>query len=163
MARLLNEALKSIPHAENCADVLTLDNHGTTGAVTNQGAALFDLEDETETNTFHEGLAFFEADTQNGQGGTPTSPGAAATFTLKYAFVNKELAAVADATTVLGTLASSFIITLPDTASAVAAGRRIHQSGTPFIIQGRYLYVWYDRDAFAANALVDFDINLVRV
>jgi hypothetical protein len=163
MARLLNEALKSIPHSENCADVLTLADHGTTGAVTDQGAALFDLESETDTNTFHEGLAFFEASTQNGQGGTPTSPGAAVTLTLKYAFVNEKLAAVADATTVLADLATSFVITFPDSSSAAAAGKRIHQSGTPFIIQGRYLYVWYDRDAFAANALVDVDINLVRV
>lgn len=161
MSLFISEAPKSIPHAAKVADVYTLNDHGTAGAVTDQSPQRIDLED-LSSYAYHEGLALFEAKTTNGQGGTPTSPGAAATFTLKYAF-STMLIAAADAPTILQDLASSFVITLPDSNSSAAAGQRIHQSGDPFVVPGRYLYTWYDRDAFATNALVDFDIDLVRV
>jgi hypothetical protein len=154
-------APKSIPFYEVLATLLTLADHGTTGAVTDQGAAKFDLvEGGANDVPYHEGLLKIEAKTTNGQGGTPTSPGSGKTITFKYAFCADDLTA-ADAPTLLANVADSLTITLPDSSSAAVAGQRYHATD-PFVASGRYLYIWYDRVAFAANALVDLTAKLVR-
>jgi len=155
------EAPKSIQHPVNFAVVLDLNNIGTAGAVTDQSPARVDLEDFTNVG-YHEGLFVIEAKTTNGQGATPTSPGAAAKVKVYWAMTN-ELVVAADAPTVLSTCEQSFDCTLPDSNSAAAAGQRVYQSGDPFVGRGRYLYVWYDRDAFAADALIDLSVRLLRV
>lgn len=43
-----------------------------------------------------------------------------------------------------------------------AAGSAIHATD-PFVHAGKYLYVWYDRTAFAANALIDVTAKLIRL
>lgn len=43
-----------------------------------------------------------------------------------------------------------------------AAGSALHASAA-FVHLGKYLYVWYDRDAFAANALIDVTAKLIRL
>lgn len=143
--------------------LLALNDHGTTGAVTGQGGVVFDLEQDAAD--YHEGLLRIEVKTTNGQGGTPTSPGAAATFSLRYAFLSERLTtplAATDAPTVLANIRQSLVCTLPNSSASTAAGIRWHATD-PFVYSGRYLYVWYDRDAFAANALIDVAAKLVRV
>lgn len=161
---LPQEAPKSMPHAAAIKSLYNLSGHGSTSPVTDQLPFELDLQDNSDIDTYHEGLAFFEIMTTNGQGGTPTSPGAAVTWTLSYAFVNFQLTdETVDPPIVLADLASTFQITLPDTALSTAAGQRIFQSGTPFIIQGRYLYCWFDADAFATNAQINLHAKIIRV
>ena len=148
-----------IPVSRAILTALTLSDHGTTGAVTNQGGARFDLEQDA--SDYHEGRVRFEVKSVNGQGGTPTSPGAAATVTFHYAFLSESITA-SDAPTILPNVDATLVATLPDSNSSGAAGTRYYQTAE-FVCGGRYLYIWYDRDAFAANALIDFTVKLVRV
>jgi len=161
MNNLVTEAYKSIPHSASVA---------ATGPVTLVGVAaaagLFpvavDFEDR-DVSAYHEGLVAVEVFSINGQGATPTSPGAAATFTVKVAFSTFAEVLATDAPTVLGDSAQSFEVTLPDTASSGAAGRRINVFD-PFVVRGRYLYLWLDKGSFAsADASVEIFYGLIRV
>lgn len=152
-------APKSIPHYQAIATILSLADNGTTGAVADQGAAVFDLQDTTVAE-YHEGLLRIEVKTTNGQGGTPTAPGASTSYTIHYAFSDDEISA-ADAPTVLQNIDTTLVCNLPNSSASTAAGIRYHATD-PFVSAGRYLYVWYDRTAFSANALVDLTAKLVR-
>lgn len=162
---------KDIPISKVIATLLTLTANGTTGAVTNQGAAVLDLTNLSDDN-YHQGVLLIEGKTTNGQivqtsagpppvFSTPTSPGSGKTYTLKYAF-SEDLISTSDAPTVLAGVATSVTITLPDSAVATAAGQKYHQSAR-ISYAGRYLYTWYDRDAFAASAYVNVTISLKRL
>jgi hypothetical protein len=156
----LQSAPPQIVSARAILTVLSLNNVGTTGAVANQGAAKFDIEQDA--SSYNEGLLKLEVKTTNGQGGTPTTPGSGKKITLHYAFCSDDLTA-SDAPTVLANVDATLDCTLPDSNSAAAAGTAYHATD-PFVQAGRYLYVWYDRDAFgSANALVDLIAKLVRL
>lgn len=166
-------ALKSLSTPAAVATLLSLANDGSTSAVTGQTSRIIDLQDTNGgglsvgasdrygIDGYHEGLFRIVAKTVNGQGGTPTAPGASKSYTLYYAFLH-ELVALADAPTVLQNIDSSLTLNLPNNNSAAAAGTRYHASDN-FVIGGRYLYVWYDRSAFDANALVDVTAILQRL
>jgi len=163
MSVYIPEAPKAIARTGVAYPIYALADHGTTGAVTDQEPQCIDLESSENSGTYHEGVGVIEIFTRNGQGATPTSPGAAATYTLFWAFCNTKLDNASDAPTLLSALESSLIVTLPDSALTTVAGQTLQRSGDPFIIPGRYLYTWYSRDAFAANALVDINCDLIRV
>lgn len=150
---------KSIPSYKAIVTLFNLANNGTISVVTAQSPTKFDLQDSSVAD-YHEGLAKIEVLTTNGQGATPTSPGAAESFTIFYAFSDEDLTA-ADAPTILQNVDASLVCTLPDSSASTAAGIRVHATG-PFVVSGRYLYVWYDRTDFAANALVDLTAKLIR-
>jgi hypothetical protein len=145
------------------ANDLQLQVSGT-GAATDQNPVFIDLEVDTEN--WHEGNVAFEVKTTNGQGGTPTSPGAAVTMTFKFGFTNFVIPAV-DVPTVCKDTANlkSFTITLPNSSVATAAGQRIWQSSVAgqYPVTGRYFFWWYDRQAFAANAQVLVQPALYRI
>jgi len=281
-----NENKKSIPHSRIIKSLYALADHGTAGAVTDQDPKEFDLDD---LGDYHEGLFMFQLTSLNGQGGTPTSPGAAVTFTLSYAYSTVQLNNPGDAPTTLDGVKTTLVHTFPDnalvasaqaavvltqtanptatetvtlgstvytfeataasaydvaigsdlaetqknflevingtnvrgvqdvdangdlttpvhpTVSAItgetadtieitallagtagnsiastetlaagsfaaatllgglATGANVSQQTDPEIHKGRYLYTWYDRDAYAANALTDVDIDLIRI
>lgn len=121
--------LKSVPRSVAIATLLALTDHGTTGAVSDQGAALINLHDDNSV-LYHEGLLRIEVATTGGKGATPTAVGASDTFTLKYAFTDTKLAAVADAPTILATVASSLVCALPNAVSARAT-RDLTFTGLP--------------------------------
>ena len=100
--------------------------------------------------------------TQNGQGTPATSPGAAVTVTIKYAFATTPISPVAAAPLVFPAIASSLACVLPDSNSAAIAGYAQYSTDI-FPVMGRYLYVWLDMQAFAANAQVLLTVNLVSV
>lgn len=138
------------------------------GATTGNSPAIIDLEEGTVE--YHEGNLVFEVSTQNGQGGTPTSPGAAVNINFKVGFftapdtgATPPLVA-ADAPTVLATLADLTTLTclLPNSSSAAVAGFRIYRTAT-LPVRGRFLAYWYDKDAFAANAVVLVKPRIVRI
>ena len=134
------------------------------GALTDLSPTIIDLENDCEH--YNEGFLAFEVKTTNGQGGTPTSPGAAVTLTFKYGFTNFPVAA-ADVPTVYKDTADlkTLVCTLPNSASSAAAGQRIWKHGTSPVLQvsGRYAFYWYDKQAFAANAAVLIEPRFVRV
>lgn len=135
----------------------------TAGALTGQSPTIIDLED---CENCHEGNLAFEVKTTNGQGGTPTSPGAAVTLTFYYGFTNFPIAA-ADVPTICASTADlkQFTVTLPNTNSFAAAGQRVWKHATAPIVpvSGRYAFYWYDKQAFAANAAVLIEPRFVRV
>ena len=96
--------------------------------------------------------------TVNGQGETPTSPGSAATITVKYAWSFYDYA-VEDAPIALAAVATSITCTLPNTAESDIDGESRYSSGL-LEQQGRYLYVWIDKSAFAENASVSLTVHL---
>jgi hypothetical protein len=166
-------ALKSVVVPRSIQTVLSLANDGTTGAITGEGAMIVDLRstnggglvsgDIYGISDYHEGLFKLEAKSVNGQGATPTSPGASKTYTLYYAFLDDSDVALADAPTILANVDQSLSIALPDSNSSAAAGTRYHATDL-FVCAGRYLYLWYDRTAFAsADALVDLTVKLIRL
>jgi hypothetical protein len=128
--RGIQSDLKSIPQSKSIKTLLTLTDHGTAGAVTNQGAAQFRIVDDN-TIEYHEGLLAIHVKTTGGKGGTPTAVGANITFTLKYAFSDYDLD-TAEITTVLASSAKSFIMTLPNAISARATGT-LTLSGVPAV------------------------------
>lgn len=134
------------------------------GALTGQSPTIIDLENGCENG--NEGNLAFEVKTTNGQGGTPTSPGAAVTLTFYYGFTNFPIAA-ADVPTICANTADlkSFTVTLPNSASSAAAGQRVwkHASAPIVPVSGRYAFYWYDKQAFAANAAVLIEPRFVRV
>lgn len=94
-------APKQIPSPAVILNLLSLTANGTTGALTNQGATVFDLNDETICK-FNEGLLRIEGTVTDGQGATPTLPGASKNYTIHYAFRTTPLPSALDAPTVLG-------------------------------------------------------------
>jgi hypothetical protein len=112
---------RSIPAAKSIATILSLTDHGTTGAITNAGAALINLYD-SDSVLWHEGLLKLDVITVGGKGATPTAVGVSKIFTLNYAFTDYLLDAVADAPTVLATAKSSLLCALPNAVSARATG-----------------------------------------
>lgn len=161
-------AQKSIPQYAPITTILELTDHGSTSpVVAPAGQAVFDLQ----ALEYHEGLARIEVWTRNGQGATPTSPGAAATITLHYAFTSTAIndeddlpdvtSPFVNAHSILANIDDTLVITLPDDSASDDEGTRFHATD-PFVVPGRYLYVWYVRDAFAANALIDLKAKLIR-
>lgn len=113
-------ANKQIPVAKSILTLLTLTDHGTTGAVTDQGAAVFDITENADID-YHEGLFRIEVLTTGGKGATPTSVGASKTFTLAYAFSNDEYV-TADIPVVLDGVKDTLVCNLPDAISEPATG-----------------------------------------
>lgn len=113
-------ANKQIPVAQSIQTLLTLSDHGTTGAVTDQGAAVFDLR-TSEDIDYHEGLFRIEILTTGGQGVTPTAVGASKTFTFSYAFSNVEFD-VSEIPVVLDTAKDTIVCALPNDISVQAVG-----------------------------------------
>ena len=122
-------AQRSVPNAKSISTLLSLTDHGTTGAITNAGAALirFDNDDLVD---WHEGLMKIEVATTGGKGATPTAVGAGKTFSLFYAFTDTLLDATADAPTILQPVESALICALPNGVSARATGT-LTITGTP--------------------------------
>jgi hypothetical protein len=112
---------RNVPFSKSIATILTLTNHGTVGAVTDQGAALVNLYNDDAVD-WHERRLAIELATTGGKGATPTAVGAAVTFSLFYAFTDTLLTAVADAPTILQTAESSLVCTLPNAVSTRASG-----------------------------------------
>lgn len=148
-----------------------------TSPATGQTLGIWDLElGEVE---WHEREVAFYVHTTNGGGGTPTSPGAGKTITVKYGFGNwDDVAATATADAAPGNPAladipticqsmgnlQSLVITLPDTSSSSAAGKRLWTPASHLVCTGRYFFAWYDRDGFAsANAVVTMKPRLYRI
>lgn len=123
-------ALKGVPRARTIATLLTLTDHGTTGIVADQGAALAANFFDDDEVLYHEGLLRVEIMTVGGKGATPTAVGAGDTFTLKYAFTDTLLDAVADAPVILAPVAASLVCALPNAVSARATGT-LTLSGLP--------------------------------
>jgi len=133
------------------------------GAATDQSPTIIDLELDTEN--WNEGTVVFEVKTTNGQGGTPTSPGAAVTMTFKYGFTNFPIAA-ADVVTICKDSADlkTFTLTLPNQSVATVAGQRVWKAAAGRLnVDGRYFFYWYDRQAFALNAQVLVEPRVYRV
>jgi hypothetical protein len=79
-------------------------------------------------------------------------------------FASRALDTDANAIT-LEVLADPAAIILPSGAlltGGVATGTRINLTDA-FVFGGRYLYTWYDRSAFAANAKLDVTAKLIRL
>lgn len=115
----------------------------------------YDLNDDGAAH----GLLVIGVKTTNGQGGTPTSPGASKKFTLHFAFSTDASIAAADAPTILQTKEQTLDCTLPDSNSATVAGQR-HYEHDYVAITGRYLFVWGSTEAFAsANAKINADVT----
>lgn len=168
--RSASAAPKSIPSPGIVSLLLLNGSIGSTGALTNQGVAVVDLSDDAAA-AYHEGLLRVEIITVNGQGGTPTTPGAGKTLTVYYAFTSSKITALtgtagitlSDAPTILAAVASTVTVTLPDSNSTGAAGV-VYTQSEPFIHGGRYLYVWYGADAFgSANSKIALVATLIRL
>jgi hypothetical protein len=167
-------AAKQIPEAAVISTIINDRQEGGTGTLTAQAEGYVDLikahfdavGDSTLVRvpviSYHEGLFRLFAKTVNGQGGTPTAPGASKFYTFYYAFCHQEIAN-ADAPTVLDPLKNSFVLNLPNTSATDKTGT-IFSASDIFPIAGRYLYFWIDRTAFAnANSLVKLRLELVRL
>jgi hypothetical protein len=96
--------------------------------------------------------------TVNGQGDTPTSPGEAATITVKYAWSFHDYL-VDEAPYALAAVATSITCTLPNINASDITGESRYSSGL-LEQQGRYLYVWIDKSAFAINGVVSLSVYL---
>lgn len=120
---------KAVPQALAISTLLTLTDHGTTGTISNAGAALTNFSSD-DAVLYHEGLLKIEVLTVGGKGATPTAVGASDTFTLKYAFTDTLLDAVADAPVILATSASSLVCALPNAISVRPSGT-LTLSGLP--------------------------------
>lgn len=171
-------ALKSLVTPAKIATILSLSDDGSTSVISNNPAKIIDLRSTSETaNTvpidgtllhygitaYHEGLFRIIAKSTNGQGATPTSPGASKNYTLYYAFLHEATLSLSSALTVLQNIDASLVCDLPDDATSGVAGTRYHATD-PFVIGGRYLYTWYTRSAFAnANSKVDLQVDLIRL
>lgn len=112
---------RSVPASKSIATLLTLTDHGSAGAISNAGAALTNLYNDNAV-LWHEGLLKIEVMTTGGKGATPTAVGGSKTFTLKYAFTDALLDAIADAPTILATSVSSLVCALPNATSVRATG-----------------------------------------
>lgn len=161
MAGKGSSSVYSVPVAESIYTFADLADTGTTGAVTYQSAAYVDLR---ALATYHEGLLRVEMEGQNGQGGTPTSPGSGVTVTASWFFWNGSTELTPANFGSIGTALTptQLVLTLPDSNSTSEAGFSMAASDN-FIHGGRYIGFWFDRDAFAANALIDLTIRLVRL
>lgn len=160
--RGIQPALKDIPASKAIATLLTLTDHGTTGAVTNQGAAEFRFYDSNAID-YHEGLLAIHIKTTGGKGATPTAVGASQTFTLKYAFSDYDLD-VSEIPTVLASSAKSLVCALPNAISARATGV-LTISGLPTLnnkvvfakpavngVAQNFIYNWIDSGLLDLNA-----------
>ncbi len=169
VAQNFNEGPKSIPHSRVLQNLYTLADHGTTGAVTDQDPKEFDLD---ALSQYHEGLLLFQTTSLNGQGGTPTSPGAAVTFTLDYAYSTVKLNNVGDAPTVLDGVKSSLVHTFPDTAlvASVQATETLTFTGQPLdtetVTLGSTVYTFKTTPASAYDvqiSTVDVDQSVMNL
>lgn len=160
--RGIQSDLKSIPASKAIKTLLTLTDHGTTGVVTNQGAAEFRIVDDN-TIDYHEGLLAIQVKTTGGKGATPTAVGASQTFTIKYAFSDYDLD-IAEVPTVLAPVAESLICALPNAISVRATGV-LTIAGVPALnaqvlfdkpaangVANRFLYNWIDSGLLDLNA-----------
>lgn len=168
-------ALKSLVVPERIATILSLSDYGSILADTNAPAKILDLRNTNGGDAidapnyvygvsgYHEGLFRIIAKTTNGQGATPTSPGASKNITLSYCFLDDTSISLPSALTIAQNIDVSLVMDLPDSNSSTAAGTRYHATD-PIVIGGRYLYTWYTRTAFdSADALVDVDVALIRL
>lgn len=132
-----------------------------TGSSTGLLASELDLLDDTAIG-WHRNVFVAEVATTNGQGSTPTSPGADATITLNIAFSSQKLSAASDAPTILGAVKSTLTCTLKNTSASTAAGKAVYQSPSLQAL-GKYLYAWLDKSAFASNASVAVTARLIAI
>lgn len=137
--------------------VATFADIGTNSAVTGITPVKVDLA--SYIGAKRSGLLMINVKTTNGQGGTPTSPGSGKKFYLRAAFSEDGGLSAADAPTVLQTKQLTVECALPNTDQSTVAGQR-HYEGSPFVITGRYLFLWGDHDALAsANAKIDGSVT----
>lgn len=148
---------KSIPDPTALTTVSFPSTGDASGGVSN--AQLISFPDLS----FHEGLLLAEVTTVNGQGGTPTAPGASKTITVFFAMCDNAALSLSAAPSILGganllTVAGA----LPNSSSSGNAGTRIFQSDVS-IHRGKYGYVWVAWDALATNALVNITVKIIRL
>jgi hypothetical protein len=131
--------------------IIVVDNQGGASALLDQAPAVINLRQFNAQDR----LLVFNVHTTNGQGGTPTAPGANKQFKFFYAFHDEGNLTLADVPTLLATKERSLNCDLPNSNSSAAAGQRHHSTVEPVLATGDYMYVWYDIDALVANSLID--------
>lgn len=157
-----NAAPRSVPRPASIAIILSLTDHGTTGVISDAGAALINLHDDDSVG-WHEGLLKIEVKTLGGKGGTPTAVGASDTFSVFYAFTDSLLDHVTEAPVVLATCEESLVCALPNAVSVRATGT-LTISGTPsagetitigdrvYVLEGDDLPLYYNYIRISTDA-----------
>ncbi len=166
----MNVSITRKPASLSYKDLFFLPAMGSAAAITETSSAaaqgLVELDFNGAFNGFplrDIGAFLLRGLTVNGKGATPTSPGTAAKVRLNWYWSDTSIATIGDAPTLLAGAKGFGEITLPDSNSSATAGTRTWNFSAVLPVIGRYLYVGMNRDAFAANALIDFTARIVRI